>query len=445
MSNNRECAEYFQRQRGYDRAFLEMRKKWESYGRASGRIVLSGATEEEKRALSGILGKRFYDDEIRFTMREFEEALKKTRFSSVALHDLLEQYFGQTICTNQQRAAERKAERERFFDNLMAHFQQNGTNHQVADWIQNMRKSRKHGYSLLISEWKKDPDSATAVVQNTAAALERLICHEEEVPLAVFAAKCTKNPHYFDRGTTAGALLLHGIGFLEKSEFPQNAYAWRMLLQKAGIVPDNISNMVTEYGIHLQTGTGLHPAYEAFYQMKQPGVITMENLKGIEGAYSDHGCVCIVENEMVFSFLLEQTREKPAAFLCTSGQLRAAALELIDFLVQRGATIYYSGDMDPDGMLIADKLWKKYPENVILWRMSVGDYMDSLSEEEVNQQQLCKLSVLENPQLLEIAARMREIKKASYQENLKELLVGDVLDSDFLPTIRIKSNMGGNP
>ena len=90
MNNNRECADYFRRKREYDRCFLEMRKKWESYGKASGRIVLADATEEEKRALGGILGESFYDGEIRFTMREFQEALQKTRFASVTLHDLLE-------------------------------------------------------------------------------------------------------------------------------------------------------------------------------------------------------------------------------------------------------------------------------------------------------------------------------------------------------------------
>ena len=66
MNNNRECADYFRRKREYDRCFLEMRKKWESYGKASGRIVLADATEEEKRALGGILGESFYDGEIRF-------------------------------------------------------------------------------------------------------------------------------------------------------------------------------------------------------------------------------------------------------------------------------------------------------------------------------------------------------------------------------------------
>ena len=112
MNNNRECADYFRRQRGYDRCFLEMRKKWESYGKVSGRIILADATEEEKRALGGILGKSFYDGEIRFTMREFQEALQKTRFASVTLHDLLEQYFGQPLRTNQEKTAAKKAKQE---------------------------------------------------------------------------------------------------------------------------------------------------------------------------------------------------------------------------------------------------------------------------------------------------------------------------------------------
>lgn len=427
MNNSRECADYFKKQKGYDRCFLEMRKKWESYGRASGRIILSDAPVEERRALSGILGRTFYDDEIRFTMREFQEALQKTRFSSVTLHDLLEQYFGQTLYTNQEKTAEKRAQQEDFFHRLLVHFQQNGTNHQVIEWIQNLKETRKYGYSLLISEFRKDPDSAGLIAKNTGEALGELILCQEEVPLAVFAAKCTKNPHYFDRGTTAGTFLLHGICFLEKCEFPQNAYAWRTLLLKEGIVPDNISSMVTGYGIHLQTRAGLHPAYEAFYQMKQPGVITMENLKGIQGVYSDNGIVYIVENEMVFSYLLEHVKKLPIAIMCTSGQLRAAALELLELLVHKGTCIYYSGDIDPDGLLIADRLWKKYPDHVRLWRMSARDYLKSLSEEETCKQQLCKLQTLENRQLLETAIKMKEIKKAAYQENIKEVLVEDIL------------------
>ncbi len=427
MNSKRECAEYFKRQKGYDRCFLAMRKKWETYGRASGRIILADATEEEKRALGGILGKAFYGDEIRFTMREFQQALQRTRFSSVELCGLLEEYFGEKLYTNQERKMSRRKGQEQFFRNIQELFLQESEEKQVADWFQRMSESHEYGYTLLLSEFKKAPRGAEILAKNVGMALGEIIRSRQEVPLAVFAAKCTKNPHYFDRGTAAGTLLVHGICFLEGCQFPKNAYDWRALLLKEGIAPDMISNMVTGYGIHLQTREGLHPAYESFCRMQQPGVITMENLKGVEGAYSENGITHIVENEMVFSYLLEMAGPVQAALLCTSGQLRVAAQEVIELLVRSDTKIYYSGDMDPDGLLIADKLWKRYPDHIHIWRMSAADYVNSISGEEITKQQLSKLELIENPILQQTAVKMKELGRASYQENLKDALVSDIV------------------
>lgn len=88
-------------------------------------------------------------------------------------------------------------------------------------------------------------------------------------------------------------------------------------------------------------------------------------------------------NEMVFSYLLKHLEQKNVTLLCTSGQLRSAAVKLIPFLLNSGAEIYYSGDIDPDGIRIADRLWRKYGDRIHVWRMSKEDYTKSLSEEEI--------------------------------------------------------------
>ena len=62
MNNEKECAVYLQTQKAYHRAMEEMRKKWRSYGKAAGRITLKRTSEEERRAVSGITGKRYLSD-----------------------------------------------------------------------------------------------------------------------------------------------------------------------------------------------------------------------------------------------------------------------------------------------------------------------------------------------------------------------------------------------
>ena len=127
---------------------------------------------------------------------------------------------------------------------------------------------------------------------------------------------------------------------------------WRELLQCVGVVPDNISSLVHAFGIRLKKQEIWHPAYEAFCRCGEPYVLTMENLKGITEVQPVGTCVYIVENKMVFSYLMEQVQGKNVSLLCTSGQPRYAALKLISLIVQSGIPIYY-GDLEPDGIGIA--------------------------------------------------------------------------------------------
>ena len=101
-------------------------------------------------------------------------------------------------------------------------------------------------------------------------------------------------------------------------------------------------------------------------------------------------------------------------------------MKLISFLLDSGAEIYYSGDIDPDGIRIADRLWRKYGDRIHVWRMSKEDYTKSLSEEEIGNISMKKLEAVENPILRETAGEVRKKKKAGYQENILTDLLEDM-------------------
>ena len=90
MCNNKECAKYFKSQQAYHRCFEEFWKKWRSYGKAAGNITLKRTSEEERRAVGGIIGKVFYEETIRFSFLEFEQGLQKTRFAPVDMKEVPE-------------------------------------------------------------------------------------------------------------------------------------------------------------------------------------------------------------------------------------------------------------------------------------------------------------------------------------------------------------------
>lgn len=431
MCNNKKCAEYFKSQSAYDRCFKELRKKWKSYGKAAGTIALRQTSEEERRAIGGIVGKVFYETDIRFSFAEFERGLQKTRYAPVDMKELLQEYFGETLSTNQERQEEAQKKKREFLLRISGYMLEHmGSDSMAFLWIQDVISTKKYGYQLLIREYGKDETQAEILVRNIGSALKNLggcdVIGIEEMPLAVFAAEISGNPHYFDRGTTAGQLLMHAICYCEKEEFPQSAYQWREQLMRVGIVPDNVSSMVHAYGLRILTKDGWHPAYDAFCRLKEPYVITMENLKGIIGASASGDKVYVVENEMVFSYLLNQAKAENFTLLCTSGQPRSVALELFPFILASGIVIYYSGDIDPDGIGIADRLWKKFGDGIKIWRMSPEDYAKSLSEEDIGAAGASKLANVAHPLLRETADVMREKHAAGYQENIREELLGDI-------------------
>lgn len=430
MYNNKECADYFKRQKVYRRCFEELRKKWQSYGKVAGRITLSNASDEERRAIGGIIGKIFYEKSIRFSFAEFEQGLQKTCYAPIDIERVLSEYFGKRIQTTQEERDRDKEQKKAFLDDVVEMLSGLSEGSSVAvKWINKLVGLRKYGYQILIREYGKNPEQAGTLACNVGKALiktKEMQKTGEEIPLAVFAADITNNPHYFDYGGTAGSLFFYAICCVKETEVPENTHEWRELMHSVGVIPDNVASMVHVYGIHLQKNNEWHPAYEAFCKMKESYVLTMDSLNGITGVKVSGECVYIVENEMVFSYLINNMQNRDFTLLCTSGQPRSAALKLITMILDTGVLIYYSGDIDPDGLGIADRLWKWSGHTIHIWRMSPQDYWNSISGEGIGATGIAKLEHITQPLLQKTAECVKEKGMAGYQENILIELLTDM-------------------
>ena len=482
----KEAYGYFKGTPGFSRAFKEMRKKWRSYGRASGVVKLPEASEEERRALEGFLGRSLETPSgksagksaekgtLSFSMQEFENALQETRFAGLDLQQLLELYFGEKMKTRTQQRAEKEEQLRSFFEDCRKVFldKAEGTPefYVPADWITAAYEQKAYGYQILLREWNRDPREAEKLVMAAGRALGEVVPSEgaaleegdaleandpwregeaqgggasdddgdgdrdrdrdrDGVMLAVLAAGVSGNPHLFDRGTAAGQLFTCGLCWHSGTPFPASAEGLAALYGKYGILMDEVSSMVAVFGLHLEQRGRLHPGAEGFLQAREPFVLMQKNLDGVTRAYGEGRCVFVVENEMVFSHLIRACGDRPAlpsAILCTMGQPRKAAWQLLDLLAGEDMEVYYSGDLDPEGMDIADRIWKRHPEQVRIWRMGPADYERSASEEVVDDRRLSMLRRLKNPQLLETAKLLLKKKKAGYQETLLDEMISDI-------------------
>lgn len=441
MSNKEttaECAAYFKGQPVWHRYFVQMRRKWETYGRTGGRIVLSDSTVAEREALVRVLGRKAKvpsereTSEVSFSLREFEEALQHTRFAPISLKELLEAYFGEKLQTRQEKKRLKEQGEENFFENLIEDLTQKTEERAEYQkgilWLRVMREEHRYGYSVLMEARRVSQEDAVSLVWNVEEAFAD-ICEEDEtaeIPLAVLAAKVTGNPHYFDRNSVGGKLFVGALCSLTAREYPVAAYDWRELLLQYHILPDEMSNTVITFGVHLEMEDGLHPAFEGYCAVREPGILIMPALKKAKRAYGEGKAIFVVENEMVFSYLTERFADKKVTVLCTSGQPCTVAIRLMELLCRENIPIYYSGDMDPEGIRIADRLWERFGGKIQPWRMGTDDYRKGISEERISDRRLRVLDMVKCPDLQETVSCVRERRKAAYQENLMQEYVQDL-------------------
>ena len=136
--------------------------------------------------------------------------------------------------------------------------------------------------------------------------------------------------------------------------------------------------------------------------------------------------IYIVENPSVYAMLCGKWAGKKAC-MCMNGQPRLSAVLLLDLLAEAGVKIYYAGDFDPEGMLIAQKIKKYYQGEVCYWKMSVEDYEKSKSKEILTTKRLKMLEHIDDIELLQTAEALQKCGVAGYQENILDMLMRDLL------------------
>ena len=195
MNNRKECAEYFKSRKEFARCFLEFRRKWKTYGRIAGMVVLKESSEEERKAVSGIVGRSFYESDIRFRVAEFEQGLQKTRFAPVDFKELLDEYFGEELLTNQEKRDAVQNQKEQFWNRMLERFsvaefglEDDSMKSSAARelpspseaaspalfWLHAMMSEKKYGWQIVMQEYGREEAAAKLLVWNVGKVLLKL-------------------------------------------------------------------------------------------------------------------------------------------------------------------------------------------------------------------------------------------------------------------------------
>lgn len=397
--------------------FMQLwKKQYEKYGTCKGSIDLV-LNDSNRECISGLMGKDYYGvDCVHITFRQLQKAMLNTKYENCDFNEVLKMYFNQRVLTNKYRQ-----EQMRVQNIFKQFFKQEGKSQQ---WIYNTYTNRDSVYIRIVQASKENEQKCINTVCVVMKALNHLpMWKNKKENISIFASYHTKNPHAFDKNTFAYYLMMHGIVYFLKVGFPKTNLEQNEILYRAGLYQDGISNYCSVARLQaFNENNQPHLGWTGFYDSYEALNVNMDNLLHI------HFITCcdrvyIVENPSVFQALLKKIKKEKIekiGLVCTNGQLNYSAYLLLDILVNSNIEIYYSGDMDPEGLLIADKIKQRYPSTK-LWCYDVRQYEISKSKEQATDQRMHMLDALKDEALIRIGKCISENKnRVGYQENMIE-------------------------
>ena len=161
---------------------------------------------------------------------------------------------------------------------------------------------------------------------------------------------------------------------------------------------------------------------DGFCRRREPVRLTLQTVGNLETITGSDNRVYILENPAVFSVLID--RYPAQSYVCGNGQLNLATYLLLDKLAE-SAKLYYAGDYDPEGLLIAQNLKLRYGNDLILWNYDPEWYKRYHTDVVLKETRLKKLEKIHVQELLELKEQMKREKKAAYQEAMLQTYVMD--------------------
>lgn len=421
MSNNssqaKEAAEYFKSKKGFHSLFTLFIKKYKSLGRIGGSVIIKNAAAYEKIDVGGFLGEDLSrDTDVKVSLIKFEKAFQSTKFKEVTLENVLQEYTGKIILSNREVKESYENKQKAFFEGF-SHAENNPLQNKFLETILNKSTETQQLYIW----YKQDENMFKQAFGFVFRAINKLpLLNYQRLP--IFASKITSNPHYFDINEYGGKLLINALqiilSVLEGKEIVSspNAEVITDILGSFGILRDDINNYVSTYGIRGYDEAGnedilLNVAYKGERVLNIP----LRELHQIKEIKAINDTIFVVENSGLFSSLVDMLIEKKikATVVCSNGQMTLATLMLFK---KSDAQIFYSGDYDPEGITMAKGMRNKFGQRVHYWRYSADDYLNSLSNVEMNSGRMAKLNNILDDELEPVITALKNHRRSGYQE-----------------------------
>ena len=409
MSLENEFAKYLSN-KGFERFMEAWKDKYERLGHLGGKITLDHLLDEEIKALSGLLGLNLSNKMLTISYTQFIKKVNMTKYSGVDFFNTLELWNKAPIYCRKENKQFHSLVLEEFKESLLEEV----TSLKSSSWL-----SYYFEHDRFVTRYfDNDPNWYRFVLIHVCHGLEDLPIYTNHYELLpIFAQKITKNPHFFDDDLPRD-LLLKGIMYLLDIDIEiASSQEVFDILYKAGILKDDLSNYCPICHI---TPVKDFIAWKGFYDLYEPWNMNLYNINQVTEPFH-LSSVMIFENPSVFRTIctFAKLHQLSSGFICSNGQINICTYILLEKLIQSGCILYYTGDYDPEGLLIADKLKQRYGDKIILWGYK-KEYFHSIKIKQmtISPKRMQILKQIQNQDLREVAKWIIQDESFGYQEGL---------------------------
>ncbi len=429
----------------YKKIFLEVYSKYKKYGKITGSFTLKAATTEERQILFNFDSKALTEGKAKIkcsTVRDlFNRKLKEYSFE-----ELLVKVVGKELKTNKEVKDEEKEQEEKFYDDILK-ASDDGVGKQ---WFIEILDKKKYGYNIIVRKYKSEIRNLKELKRKIILIINSLnklpYLNNEYENIAVFSAVNTKDSHFFDSDKFTGRLFIKAISFILNKDDPKDINEINELYYEVGILKDEISNHTTIYGLNaFNMDSSEVKAVNSFNLFKELLQISISNLLKIDYFEAINNTVFIFENPAVFHKILKVNGDN-ISLICTSGQLNLSSYILLN-KIRNLKNIYYAGDFDPEGLMIAYKIKKRYKDKVKFLNYTRESYINTMSNNIIEEKSMSQLNKINCSELDEVINELRINKRAAYQELLIDEyldLIKKVINYDFSKHDTTKRTSQGN-
>ena len=382
--------EYF-KDENFKSLLIALKNKYVSYGKCSGTIEITPKSNQEAIKLSGFLSKNIKQGKkYKIKIEDIQKSLDESKFEGASVEDLIF-YFFPDIKTKKQKTLEQLELVNEIFLEYQKQYEKSN--------IKSLFTTKNTKLEYLITH---NNELLKAILHS----LNSLPCFKNNVQiLSVFAMQTAKDPHFYDLDKKESNILLQLIALLLEKEEAKTRKEKIELLEEVKITIDEVSNFVITYNLE---GDILLDAYQ---KKKTPLTLNLSNIEKLDDVKSKNNKVLIVENPSFISKVVNQ--DIPYSVIVTSGNSNLVTYQLLEKL--KTSNLYFSGDFDPEGLLIAQNFKKKFPKLELIG-YNEETYNRGLSKKKLSTSRLKKLEHIKEKELLEIKELLLLTSYASYQE-----------------------------